>query len=176
MNTKTFFLSIVLFAAFLSIAPQNAFAQGPKGKSFGFGLQVGEPTAITFRIWTSRANSWDAAIGSSRFGRPHLQAGYLWHFNDAFNSRIASLYAGVGGIMGLYDYDHTGWIVKSRGKWYHDDDDPTGFLLAARGAFGLQIIPNNTPIDIFAEIDPVLVLTPGTGFDFQFGVGIRFYP
>ncbi len=167
-------LITILLTVILS-TPLNA--QGPQGKSFGIGFSIGEPTAVSARIWTSRQNSWDIGVGSSWIGNPHVHADYLWHFNDAFNSRIVSLYAGVGGVLGAGDRDDGWFVVYKRGKkeerWYNGDDD---FAIAAKGVFGLNIIPRNTPLDIFLEIDPVIGLSPGFGFDIMPALGIRFYP
>ena len=167
--------ALLIAAAILLLSlPTTGLAQGPKGKSFGFGLSLGEPTALTLRFWTSKANSWDAAIGESYMGNPHLQADYLWHFNDAFNSNIVSLYAGIGGAMGFGNPDGHWLYRKHYDKWFYHDHDQITF--AARGVFGLQVIPRNTPLDIFLEIDPIIGLVPAFGFDFMPAVGIRFYP
>lgn len=155
-----------------------AMAQGPKGKSFGVGFSVGDPTAVSFRFWTSRDNSWDLAVGASYLGNPHVHGDYLWHFNDAFNSRIVSLYAGVGAALGFGD-NRDGWVLvrykKGKDYWYyHDDGD--GMVVAAKGTFGLNIIPRNTPLDIFLELNPIIGISPGFGFDIMPALGIRFYP
>ena len=68
-------------------------AQGPGGKSFGFGLILGEPLGGTVKIWTSPENALVGDIGASDFGSPRLQVDYLWHF-DPFHSRIVKMYAG----------------------------------------------------------------------------------
>jgi hypothetical protein len=152
-------------------------AQGPKGKSFGFGLSLGDPTAVSFRIWTSRENSWEAAIGRSHFGSPHIQGGYLWHMNDVFNSRVVCLYVGAGAAIGFGGPEGDWWFHHGHGhddEWYWDGDHE--MALAARGIFGLNVIPKNTPIDIFLELDPIIGLVPGFGFDIMPAVGIRFYP
>ena len=173
-RTIVFFAFTLLLAAGIST---TAHAQGPQGKSFGIGFSAGEPTAVSARIWTSRQNSWDIGVGSSWIGNPHVHADYLWHFNDAFNSRIVSLYAGVGGVLGFGDKDRG--VFKWKGdrdkdRWYYGEDE--GVAIAAKGVFGLNIIPRNTPLDIFVEIDPVLGLSPGFGFDIMPALGIRFYP
>ncbi|MCZ7557523.1 MAG: hypothetical protein M5R41_14085 [Bacteroidia bacterium] len=171
----------ILFATVIILlfgAPSSMHAQGPKGKSFGVGFQLGEPTAVSFRFWTSRENSWDLAVGASYLGNPHIHGDYLWHFNDAFNSRIVVMYAGVGAALGFGDKD--GWVFYKwkRGKieerWYYDRDDE--LVVAAKGTFGLNIIPRNTPLDIFLEVNPIIGLVPGFGFDIMPTLGIRFYP
>ncbi|MAT40334.1 MAG: hypothetical protein CL946_12100 [Ectothiorhodospiraceae bacterium] len=146
------------------------------GKDFGIGLTLGEPTGVTARFWLSKQNSWDLAAGASYLGNPHIQAGYLWHYNQAFNSRIVSIYLGVGGILGFGEKGKV--VIINRRKvdsWYFDDGND-GLLVAARGVAGLQIIPRNTPLDIYLELNPILGLTPDVGFDALVAVGIRFYP
>ncbi len=175
-RTLLLFSSLLLLVTILP--SHNVSAQGPMGRSFGIGFSVGEPTAVSARFWISRANSWDLALGSSAVGNPHIHADYLWHFNDAFNSRIFSIYAGVGGIIGFGDKD-SGFFIKikkgkDKGRWYYSDDSDIAF--AAKGVFGLNIIPRNTPLDIFLELNPVLGIAPGFGFDIQPALGIRFYP
>jgi hypothetical protein len=150
-----------------------AFAQGPNGKSFGIGFQLGDPYAVTARIWTSRLNSWDMAIGSSGLGNPHIQGAYLWHFPQAFNSRVISLYAGVGAVLALHDDDIELSFQKRHDGWWSENDDPR---LAIRGVFGMQIVPIRSPLEIFIELDPLFGLHPGMGFAFQPSIGIRFYP
>jgi hypothetical protein len=49
-------------------------------------------------------------------------------------------------------------------------------VVAAKGTFGLNIIPRNTPLDIFLEVNPIIGISPGFGFDIMPSLGIRFYP
>jgi hypothetical protein len=188
MNVQRYYLrrsvhsaGVIMLAAVIALltcSPAPLLAQGPKGKSFGVGFQLGEPTAVSFRFWTSRDNSWDLAVGASYLGNPHIHGDYLWHFNDAFNSRIVTMYAGVGAALGFGDKD--GWVFYKwkRGKieerWYYKRDQE--FVVAVKGAFGLNILPRNTPLDIFLELNPIIGISPGFGFDIMPTLGIRFYP
>lgn len=168
----------LLILLFLSVLSLPAMAQGPKGKSFGVGFQLGDPTAVSFRFWNSKQTSWDLAVGASYLGNPHVHGDYLWHFNDAFGSRIVSLYMGVGVALGFGD-KRDGWVLvkykKGHDYWYYGDND-NDLVVAAKGAFGLNIIPRNTPIDIFLELNPIIGLSPKFGFDIMPTLGIRFYP
>ena len=177
VRTGTILKVLLVVFCYLS-APFNpaAFAQGPKGKSFGFGFSVGDPTAFAMRFWSSPLNSWDAAIGTSHLGNPHIHVDYLWHFPQAFNSRIVSLYAGVGGVIGFGERGtwFLGYERKGKEFWYYSIANRPVF--AAKGVFGLDIIPRNAPLDIFFELDPIIGLSPGFGFDVEPALGIRFYP
>jgi hypothetical protein len=48
--------------------------------------------------------------------------------------------------------------------------------LAARGVFGVNVIPQNTPIEIFLEVGLLVGLTPSFGSAGDVAIGIRYYP
>src|SRR5579872_1137096 len=95
MRRYTFTLAVCLL-----FIPSLLRAQGPEGKSFGFGLILGEPLGGTVKFWTSYDNAFVGDIGASYFGSPRIQADYLWHF-DPFHSHIVKMYAGPGLAIGF---------------------------------------------------------------------------
>jgi len=148
-----------------------ATAQSPRGKSFGFGIMLGEPTGLTAKIWTARDEALALHLGNSYMGRLRLGADYLWHFN-AFNSRIVNMYAGPGAALGFGA--SSGWWYKDKKRyWYKEDDD---IAFGARGVFGINIIPKNTPLEIFGEIGVMIGLYPIGRANAEGAIGIRFYP
>jgi hypothetical protein len=164
---KKILFIIIIAATFFNIA----YAQAPNGKSFGFGLVLGEPTGLTLKFWTQRNNAFVIDVGESYFGNPRIGVDYLWHF-DAFRSNIAKLYAGAGGVIG---------IGRSNGFYYTNHDgffyrSDNGLGLAARGVFGVNVIPQNTPIEIFLEAGLLVGLTPSFGSAGDVAIGIRYYP
>lgn len=152
----------------------NLYAQGPRGKDFGFGIMLGEPTGLTGKFWTNNENAFAISLGSSYFGGLRITGDYLWHLN-VFNSSIIKLYTGPGVALGFGDGND--WIYeKDKGNdkfFYRDDDD---FGLAARGVFGLNIIPRRTPLEIFVEVGVLVGLMPNFGTAGEAAIGIRFYP
>jgi hypothetical protein len=143
-------------------------AQSPQGKSFGFGIKLGDPTGATLKFWTTRPNAFVIDVGASYFGSPRIGVDYLWHF-DAFNSDIAKLYAGPGGAIG---------IGRGKGFWYKDRygrlDNELG--VGMRGVFGVNVIPQNTPLEIFFEIGALVAIIPDFGSAADVALGLRFYP
>jgi hypothetical protein len=137
---------------------------------FGLGVIVGEPTGLSAKLWTSRANAFDFglgwSIGGDRIGkhedpydggtRIHFHMDYLWHAFDAIHSSERfPLYYGIGGRInsgGGYDAS-----------------------VAIRGVFGIAWLPHNTPIDVFLELVPALQIVPSTGFGIDAGIGARYY-
>ena len=162
-------ITIILFF-FLSVF---AFAQSPPGgKDFGFGIIVGDPTGGTLKFWTTRPNAFVIDIGASYFGSPRIGVDYLWHFN-AFNSNIAHLYAGPGGVIGIGE-GRGFWYKEKGGGFYVRERSEVG--LGIRGVFGVNVIPERTPLEIFFEIGVLIGLVPGFGSAVDAALGIRFYP
>ena len=146
-------------------------AQGPEGKSFGFGLILGEPLGGTVKFWTNPENAFVADIGASYFGSPRIQGDYLWHF-DAFHSRIVKMYAGPGVALG-FGNRHRVFFYRGD-KYVTTEDNQFGF--GVRAMFGINVIPARTPLEIFLEAGPLIAMIPEFHAFFDFGVGIRFYP
>lgn len=161
---------ILLFVIVLTFT--TLFAQGPKGKDFGFGLSIGDPTGIAAKYWLNRENALAFSLGSSYFGALRVGGDYLWHF-DVFNSNVVKMYAGPGAIIGFGDGNN--WRGRDDDDYYvWDDDDDFG--LGARAVVGLNFIPRRTPIEIFAEVGVLVGLIPAFGTSVDGAIGIRFYP
>lgn len=159
----------LLFACF-GVAATTA---QPAIGDFGFGLILGEPTGLTLKGSIGRSNAWDLALGSSWFGRLRIHGDYLWNVN-AFNSRKAGLYFGLGGALGFGR--GKGVVIKGeRGKWYYYDDEDA-FALGVRGVAGVNGMPFSAPVELFLEVAPVIGLTPATGLGTDIAIGIRYYP
>ena len=162
----------VIVGLLLVLSPTFARAQGPEGKSFGFGLILGDPFGATVKYWTSSQNALVGDIGGSGdFGNPRIQVDYLWHFN-AFRSNVVKMYAGPGLAIGFgREYSDFRYF---RGE--DQPNNPTTVGFGMRVMFGLNIIPRRLPLEIFAELGPLIEFSPGTGVALDGGVGIRFYP
>jgi hypothetical protein len=148
-----------------------SFAQSSESKNFGFGLVLGDPTGITFKYWTQRNNALVIDVGASYFGSPRIGVDYLWHF-DAFQSNIAKLYAGFGGVIGI-GQGKGFYYTEHHGFYYRTDN---GLGLGARGVFGVNVIPRNSPIELFLEVGLLVGLSPSFGSAGDVGLGIRYYP
>ena len=164
---KIFALFIIIF--FVGIN-NSLFAQSPQGRQWGFGIVLGDPAGLTAKYWTNSENAFVFDLGSSYFGSPRLGADYLWHF-DAFHSNVAKLYAGPGVAIGF---------GKGHGFYYNQDNGfyvrESGAGLGVRGIFGVNIIPRNSPLEIFFEAGLLIGFTPDFGSAADAAIGIRFYP
>ena len=135
-------------------------AQAGNNKSgFGIGIMAGEPTGISMKLWLSEANALDAGVAWSLENNNsfQLQVDYVMHKFSLINVGDGSLplYFGLGGRL----------------RFRENGSDDIG----VRVPVGLDYLFEDTPIDIFGEIVPILDLSPSTEFDINAAVGARFY-
>jgi hypothetical protein len=90
------FTLLILISGFTTTEAQYS----PQDKKFGFGIMLGDPTGGSAKLMLSRENALAFSLGASYFGSPRIGVDYLWHFN-AFETDIANLYAGPGGVSAL---------------------------------------------------------------------------
>lgn len=140
---------------------------------FGFGLILGEPTGLTLKGALGGDNAWDLALGSSWFGSLRIHGDYLWNV-DAFNSRKAGLYFGLGGALGFGR--GKGVVFKGdKGKWYYYEDEEA-MAFGIRGVAGVNGMPFKAPVELFLEVAPLIGIAPATGVGTDLALGIRYYP
>jgi hypothetical protein len=126
--------------------------------NFGAGLIIGDPTGLTGKWWISERRAVDMSLGwdfSGKNDRVEVHADYLWQFplDIAEMQGRLPLYIGVGGRL-LTGHDaHAG----------------------VRVPFGISYIFPRAPVEMFAEITPLMDLTPSTDFGINAAVGVRFY-
>lgn len=149
---------IVLFAiiiATLFITDVNA----QERKKWGLGVIAGQPTAFTLKYMLNDSNAIDFGIGwsTSRDDEFAVYGDYLYHIYDLFGAAKGQLplYFGAG-------LTYTRRDVR---------DDKFG----VRIPIGVEYLFKKVPLGAFAEVVPVMNITPDTEFDLQGGIGIRFF-
>lgn len=127
---------------------------------FGLGVIIGEPTGLTFKVWTGPKTAIDGALAWSLDATEdmHLHVDYLIHdFSVAkVDQGQFPFYYGIGGRIRFHD---------------GNQDDQFG----ARFPLGMAYLFANSPLELFFEVVPILDLAPNTELDFNGGVGIRIY-
>jgi hypothetical protein len=137
-----------ILVVFLVISMSATCAQG----KFGIGVILGEPTGLSAKLYTGSSTAFDFAAAWSFKGDGNLllQADYVWH--SSLTGELA-FYYGIGGRV----------IFQN---------DPR---VGARIPIGLDYRFSSAPVDIFAELVPILDLIPSTNFNLGGGIGVRFW-
>jgi hypothetical protein len=136
---------------------------------FGVGIIAGEPTGISVKKWLSRDTAVDAAAAWSFSENDSFQihADYLIHnfgvLKTADMGGRLPVYFGIGGRLKLENHNN------NIGRNDHDA------LLGVRIPLGIAYMFAKAPVDIFAEIVPILDLVPATDLDLNGAIGVRFY-
>jgi hypothetical protein len=152
---RSFPTRISLVAVFMVCLSCVTVAQN---RGFGVGLLLIEPTGISAKGWVSQNNAFDVAFAWSfrNDGSFHVHFDYRWHFPNVIrSSEQFVLYTGVG----------------ARFRARHEDNT----LLGIRVVGGLAYWPRGVPLDIFAEVAPIVDLAPATKLGANGGIGVRFF-
>ncbi|MDH5186886.1 MAG: hypothetical protein OEZ20_04170 [candidate division WOR-3 bacterium] len=134
---------------------------------FGIGIILGDPTGLSFKLWTTYTTAVDAAVAWSfrdhdardHDARIHLHADYIIHNFELIKLDFNKLpiYYGIGGRIKFVEWDD-----------HHS-------RIGVRIPLGLNFIPARVPLDFFVEIVPLLDLAPEVEFDFNGGIGFRYF-
>ncbi|HOW86820.1 MAG TPA: hypothetical protein P5119_10290 [Candidatus Aminicenantes bacterium] len=125
--------------------------------NIGVGVILGEPTGLSFKLWSKQTVAWDAGAAWS-----FVNGGYLQVHSD-FLLHNFSLFKVETGRMSLF------YGLGGRVKFA---DDTT---VSIRVPVGLAYEFEKTPVEIFVEVVPMLDLIPATEFQMAGAVGFRYY-
>jgi hypothetical protein len=151
MKIKCFVIVLIIFIATNALALER--------KKFGVGVIVGEPTGITIKYMLDDKSAIDAGVGWETSGDNefHIYGDYLYHMNDLIKVPQGKLPLYFGGGLRFIDRE------KKKDKF------------GIRIPVGIEYLFGNVPLGAFFELVPILNLTPDTEFDFEAGIGIRFF-
>lgn len=134
-------------------------ATGAQAQKTGYGVGVilGEPIGATFKAWMSEKTAFDAGVGWANYdeGAIQVHGDYLFHNFDLLSagSGRMPLYFGIGARVKFADDTHVGF----------------------RGPIGVSYILDTAPIDIFAEVAPILDFTPNWRVEWNAAIGARYW-
>jgi len=131
-------------------------------KTFGLGLELGQPAGLTGKYFLSDSNALDFGVGyiynSYWYGDDglHLYLDYLWHPASLVSAHAFELpfFIGVGGRFWDFDY-----CVGPRDCGYG------GSAFGVRVPLGIAFDFNEVPLDIALNIVPVLDFVTGSYYD-----------
>ncbi len=147
-------------------------------KTFGLGLEVGEPTGLNGKYFLSDTGALDFGVGwiyrhYYYDDGLHIYVDYLWHPTSLASSPTLELpfYVGVG--VRYWDFEYCD------ANFCYD-----GSAFGIRVPIGISFDFNNAPIDIFLQVVPVLDFISDDYYDryddrthvgVDFSAGIRFW-
>ncbi|HDQ25862.1 MAG TPA: DUF3996 domain-containing protein [bacterium] len=143
---------IVLLAVFV-FSPVHAAKKG-----FGLGIIAGIPTGLSYKTFLSSETAIEAALAWN-FSHSWItfQMDYLFMHNySIFKIKEGKmpLFVGIGGYASLA----SNWISAG-----------------VRVPVGIAYEFRQSPVDIFLQVAPTLVVIPGTHFDVGGGIGVRYW-
>lgn len=148
-------------------------------KTFGLGLELGEPDGLTGKFFASSNVALDFGVGwiyrhYYYDDGLHLYGDVLFHPVSLVSAEAFELPLYIGGGLRYWDFDYC-----DRGVCTY-----RGSALGIRIPFGISFDFNNVPLDIFMQLVPVIDFLRGDYYD-RYGdrahlgidgsVGIRFY-
>jgi hypothetical protein len=153
-------------------------AANPYSGTFGIGLQVGSPTAVTVKLAGPHESGFAFGVGAGfGYGRGFgaslwLHADYLFHLATLLDGDGFDLgaYAGPGLFVTIFGRNYG---FGYAGPSYLNNWDYVGFGI--RVPVGLSLAFEALPLEVFLELDPALSLFPGLGFGIGASLGFRVY-
>jgi len=125
---------------------------------FGLGAMFGAPTGLSMKYWFSNTTALDGGL-AWHFGddaRFQIHADHLWHIPVSAwsvpNGRLP-VYVGAGLRVLAGDHPEAGLRIP----------------------LGLSYLLSQAPVEIFAEIVPVVEFAPDTSGEVDGAIGVRYY-
>lgn len=152
-------------------------------KTFGLGIELGEPDGLTGKVFLSPAGAIDFGLGyiydHYYYGDGvNLYADYLWHPVSLASTPSFELPFYVGAGLRYWDFHY---CVTTGGTTVCDYG---GSTVGIRIPFGIAFDFNNKPLDIFLQLVPTLDFVRGdyynrygdrSHFGIDGSVGVRFW-
>lgn len=155
---------LFLLAVFVGLLASPVLAQ--RNGDQGYGLMFGNPSGFSTKFWLDDTWALDGAIGVARgefdIHMDLLRHSMSWHdmfekkwdwFQRLLNKGNLPVYIGVGPRLLFEEKEEFGIRVP----------------------LGVSFFPHESNWEVFTEVAPVLRLTPNTGFNGDFGIGVRYY-
>lgn len=151
---------IAIIGLLAVVSSASARTQEP----FGLGVIVGEPTGLSLKYWLDdeRAIDGAAAWSFSENDSFQLHGDYLIHNFDLLGVDEMPCYYGLGARLKFKDSD---------GRGRNEDHA----IFGIRFPLGITYLFDEVPLDVFAELVPVLDLAPDADVDINAAIGLRFY-
>jgi hypothetical protein len=154
-----------LLLALVSFSNQGfAYSVNQTG-TLGLGVNFGEVTGVTGKIWQHPDDAIDVMVGGSSDQKWLAQASYEKHFLQAFGTSskfVSEMAPYIGGGVGA-GFNRT----------INNEKRSSDIFL--RLPVGIAWLPDATPLDVFVEVAPTVDVTPVTFTYLTANLGARYY-
>ncbi len=173
MNPRALLFAVVVAASAAWAAPSHAQVS-PQGKSFGIGLQLGAPTAVTGKYMLTPEQALVGGIGAGLGWDVSLSLhlDYLWHPTVLATIPPAtfSWYVGGGAWLAFFAPGAPGFYYA---PYYYFPQSPVG--VGARLPIGVDMAFRHVPFELYLEGVPTLAIFPRISFGLGVAIGARFW-
>lgn len=143
-----------------------ATVQAQRRGDQGVGVMIGNPSGFSYKMWLDENIGLDGAVGIAQ-GEFDIHTTLLYHnFNTA--KQWAQNSAFFSDIVKSGDLP---WYIGAGPRVLFENNTEFGI----RFPIGMSYLPHHSPWETFFEFAPVLRLTPDTGLDADFALGVRYY-
>ncbi len=166
-------LALILFICLSTLSPRASSAAS--SRTFGLGIVLGDPTAITGKYWMDSRFAIDMGLAYNFDNFFTVYADYLHHWPSAFGGAKEAFirelvpYLGIGGLF------HSSEEPYHHKRHHHHVHGETEVNLLVRVPLGIEWLPRNVPIGVFLELVPGIFIVPEVTGAFMGGIGIRYY-
>jgi hypothetical protein len=177
---KRTLLTIFAAAGLLAVVGPAAHAtEVGYSRKIGVGVEIGDPTGLSAKLWVSPTNALDFGLGFWTYGNGacftdqngNEQCGAFGHTNGTFNMD----YLWQSNIIrGTAQLD---WHVGGGGRmvWWGGCQSNC-IAIAARAPIGLDLMfANPNFLEVFFELAPSFWIVPGVDFGIDGGIGVRLF-
>lgn len=190
-NRTSFFTALVAACALIAGPagaqdlddPSLAQSSGmtPSSRVFGFGLQVGAPSAVTVKAMVTRNSGLIVGLGG---GAPYLfgptlslHADYVVHPGQlaASDEYALSWYIGAGGLAAIAPFETAGGPPHPVLGYRYYTPGVMGTSFAARIPVGLSLALHDLPVELYGGLVPNVLVFPSVGFGLGGSAGVRLY-
>lgn len=161
--------SLLLVVALAWSAPAAAQSRNLVGR-FGLGLQLGDPSGVTGKLWLSPRTALQGTLGvfGDGFNSAAVTVDWVYELTSmrpAQGGVTFGLHLGAGGAMGF------GGCYRAFGSRICDSD----LSLAARVPFAGNLYIDGVPAEFYLELVPTFALSPAVYGGWAAGLGGRYY-
>jgi hypothetical protein len=175
---KRTLLTTIAVALLLAVAgPAARATEVGYSRRFGVGIELGDPTGLSAKLWVAPTNALDFGLGFWTYGNGAC-------FNDQNGQEVCGAFGHDNGTFNM-DYlwqsniirgtAQLDWHIGGGGRmvWWGGCQSNC-IAVAARAPIGLDLMFNNPNfLEVFFELAPSFWLIPGLDFGIDGGIGVR---